>query len=284
FAGSQDADETYYALPLEERTVHGAPYIDRTSYSNWTAMMAGALAIAAWATDDDALAAEASQTLDTLHDRVRDHEGLLYHFVEAGSAPQIRGLLTDQAAYLRALLDAHEYAGEERFFDRAVELAEALHVRFGAPDGGYYDHAALQGELGALQFRDRPLELNCSIAESFMRLSLLLHEERWRERAESTLLLYTKSSENAGLFAAPYGRAVRRYVSGNANVELVGTTQETADLREAAHRLPDPLIAVRTIAEDGRKGPAAYVCAGTTCAAPVSDAAELRAAYDSVAL
>jgi len=246
-------------------------------------MMAGALTIAAWAMDDDMLSGEALQTLDTLHDRLRDKEGLLYHFIEPGGAPQIRGLLTDQAAYLRALLDAHEYAGEARFLDRAVELAGALHARFGASEGGYYDHAALQGELGALQFRDRPLDLNCSIAESFMRLALLLHDERWRERAEAALLLYTNTYENAGIFAAPYGRAVRRYVSGNANIELVGTTEETADLREAAHRLPDPLIAVRTLPKDGRNAPAAYVCAGTTCAAPVSDASELRAAYDTVA-
>lgn len=283
FAGSQDADERYYELPLEERKAHGAPYVDRTSYSNWTAMMAGAMVTAAWATDDDALSAEALQTLDGLHERMRDGEGLLYHFLEPGGEPQVRGLLTDQAAYLRALLDAHEYAGETRFLDRAVELANALQARFGAQDGGYYDHAALQGELGALQFRDRPLDLNCAVAESFMRLALLLHDERMRERAESALLIYTKTFENAGIFAAPYGRAVRRYVSGNASVELVGSTEETADLREAAHRLPDPLIAVRTLPKDGRKGPSAYVCAGTACAAPVNDASKLRAAYDSVA-
>jgi len=46
FAGSQDADEAYYALPLEERRPRQAPYVDRTSYTNWTAALAGALTVA----------------------------------------------------------------------------------------------------------------------------------------------------------------------------------------------------------------------------------------------
>ena len=42
FAGSQDADEAYFALPLEERRKREAPYVDRTSYTNWTCALAGA--------------------------------------------------------------------------------------------------------------------------------------------------------------------------------------------------------------------------------------------------
>jgi uncharacterized protein YyaL (SSP411 family) len=284
FAGSQDADETYYALPLDERRALRAPYVDRTSYSNWTSAIAGAFFVAAWATDDDVLQREGEQTLDTMHETLRDADGLLYHFVEPGGAPQVRGLLTDQAAYLRALLDAHEYSGESRFLDRAVQIAEAIEARFAAESGGYYDHAAIEGELGALQFRDRPLDLNASIAESFLRLSVLLHDDRLRERAEAALLVYTQTYANAGTFAAPYARAVRRYVDGGASAEIVGSAGDTAELREAAHRLPDPLLVVRTTAPngDGRPKGSAYVCVGMTCAPPVTSAGDLRGAYESV--
>ncbi len=142
FAGSQDADEEYYALPLEERRQRQAPYVDRTSYSNWTAAMAGTFLLAAAALDDDELAAQGEMTLDALHDRMRDTDGLLFHFIAPGGSPNVRGLLTDQAAYLRALLDAHEYGGKPRFLHRARELAAAIEEHLGAPDGGFYDHAA----------------------------------------------------------------------------------------------------------------------------------------------
>jgi uncharacterized protein YyaL (SSP411 family) len=71
----------------------------------------------------------------------------------------------------------------------------------------------------------------------------------------------------------------------------VGAPAGTGDFREAAWRLPPPFTAVRTVGPDqavhlglpAEPRPAAYVCAGTTCGAPVRSATELRAAYESVA-
>ena len=60
FAGSQDADEQYYELPLEERRKLTAPYVDRTSYTNWTCALAGSLCWAARALDDDVLLARST--------------------------------------------------------------------------------------------------------------------------------------------------------------------------------------------------------------------------------
>ena len=293
FAGSQDADEEYYALPLEERRKRQAPYVDRTSYSNWTAAMAGAFALAAEALADDRIAAQAEATLDALHARMRDKDGLLYHFVEPGGEPQVRGLLTDQAAYLRALLDAHEAGGSARFLDRARDLAGAIERRFGAPDGGYYDHAAIEETLGNLDVRDRPLPDNASLAESLLRLAQLDNAPFCRERAERTLTLYAKTYGRAGTFAAPYGRALRRYLTGAASVVLVGEPDATEELRDAARSLPQALLTVRTIAPadaaalqergfDPLLSPVAYVCAGTACAAPARTAAQLRDAYESL--
>ncbi len=296
FAGSQDADEEYYALPLEERRKRKAPYVDRTSYSNWTASMAGTFLTAAYALDDDRLSREGEDTLDELHNRMRDEDGLLYHFIELvpGSRPQVRGLLTDQAAYLRALLDAHEYGGRPRFLERARELAAAIERFFSAEEGGFYDHAAMEETIGNLTTRDRPLPDNALLAESFLRLSLLEDEPRYREVAQRALLLYAQTYERAGMFAAPYARAVRRYLVSPVSVVLVGSADETEELREAAHNLPDALMTVRSIdtrdaAALGRRGydrklhPVAYVCREQICAEPALKAADLRGAYEALA-
>jgi len=289
FAGSQDADETYFALPLAERREAVAPYVDRRAYANWTAGLAGAFFAVADALDDPELTAEATATLDGLHDRMRDATGLLYHVLVPGAAPSIRGLLTDQVAYLRALLDAHERTGEPRFLERAVAHADLVEGAFAAADGGYYDHAGVEDALGNLSITDRPINENGVHAESLLRLHALTGEERFRDAAERALLLYARTYAAAGSFAASYVRALRRFLAPERTVRIVGTPGQTAALRAGAAALGDPLLNVRTLPADraGESGlPAtaglAYLCAGTACGAPVEDPAALAAARETL--
>ncbi len=292
FAGSQDADEEYFALPLEERRKREAPYVDRTSYSNWTAAMAGAFALAAAALEDDGVMGEARGALDALHERMRDENGLLYHFLEPGGTPHVRGLLTDQVAYLRALLDAHETSGEARFLARARDLAAAIDGAFASPNGGYYDHAGAEEQIGNLAVRQRPLADNSLLAECFLRLGVLDGDDEKRATAERTLQVYASNYGGMRMFAAPFARALRRFFGGSASVVLVGTPEQTSDLRETARALPDPLLAVRTIAPDDAKtlrergmdpqlAPAAYLCRGNVCSAPARTAGDLRDAFEA---
>ncbi|MFN2448286.1 MAG: thioredoxin domain-containing protein [Candidatus Baltobacteraceae bacterium] len=282
FAGSQDADETYYALPLEERRKIAAPYIDRRSYSNWSAAMGAAFVAAGSVLEDDHFVNMGLSALDALH-ALRDANGLLYHVLEPAQAPRIRGLLTDQAAYLRALLDAHELTGEPRLFDRAVDLAGAIERHFAAPGGGFFDHAAIEQTLGALDVRDRPLPDNASLADSFLRLSAMGRDEHFAATARAALQVHSQTSARMGLFAAPYARVLRRAQSPCATLTLTGSAEQMADLREAALRLPDPLLTIRTREpQDGEAGGAGYLCLDAACAAPARDARELRDAYESL--
>jgi uncharacterized protein YyaL (SSP411 family) len=282
FAGSQDADEAYYALPLDERKKMQAPYVDRTSYSNWSAGLAAAFVMAGNVLEDDGLTDAGTRALDALHD-LRDESGLLYHVLEPGGTPKIRGLLTDQAAYLRALLDAHAETGEPRFFERAIDLAQAIIVSFGAEGGGFYDHAAIEEQLGNLDLRDRPLADNAVVADSLLRLAALTHDERLRGLACETLALYAQTYERSGMFAAAYARAVRRCVEPPVTLQIAGTPEETRDLREAALRLPVPLLAMQTAEPcDGRERGNAYYCIGEQCAPPAASAAGLRSAFETL--
>ncbi|MDE2483360.1 MAG: thioredoxin domain-containing protein [bacterium] len=281
FAGSQDADEAYFALPLDERHARTAPFVDRRAYANWTSALAGAFAWASVAFDDDALAAEAATALDALHERMRDDDGLLYHVAAPGEAPRVRGLLADQSAYLRALLDLHEVTGAPRFLERARTHADLLIARFGATDGGFYDRADLEASIGRLELPDRPIIENGIVAESLLRLGAMTGDTRYHGEAERTLLLYARTHGSAGSFAATYARALRRYLLPTLSVRVTGAPERTEAFREAARRLPDPFT---TVYADAAGNPAAYLCLGTLCAAPVTDAAELRAAYDALAV
>lgn len=288
YAGSQDADEAYFALPLDQRRQRAAPYVDRTSYTNWTCALAGASFWVARALDDDAMMRGAARTLDTVAQRLLDDDGFAYHYLVPGGVAQVRGLLTDQAAYLRALLDAHEFSGEARFLQRAQRLADALLERFQAPEGGFYDHLGIEGQLGRLELRDRPIVDNANVADSLLRLSALTLDPRYRERAAACLAVYAGTHAAAGSFAAAYGRALRRLLSPDVSVRVVGDAVSTDAFRETALRLPAPVLTVRTLgaadaADAGLPaGDAAYVCRGTACGPPVREPSGLRAAYDAL--
>ncbi len=292
FAGSQDADEEYYALPLEERRTRSAPYVDRTVYADRNAALAGALCLAGAALDDDSVVAFGTTTLDALHERLRDPDGLLYHVQRPSSAPSVRGLLGDQAAYLRALLDAHEITGEARFLERAIALLDPLELLFADSDGGFHDHAGIEEPLGRLELQDRPIVENAILAESYLRLGGLCAQPRYRATAERTLLFYARTFTNAGPFAAAYARALRRFLSPEISVRVIGTSEEGEEFREAARHLPSPFVDVRSLAPANaadldlpqQPAPAAYLCTLRACGPPIRSAADLRAAYDALAL
>ncbi|HMF27250.1 MAG TPA: hypothetical protein VKE42_00675, partial [Candidatus Cybelea sp.] len=288
FAGSQDADEAYYELTLEERRQQQAPYVDRTSYTNWTCALAGAQCLVARALDDDGLLAEALQTLDNVAKQLVAEDGLLYHVLAPNSAPQVRGLLTDQAAYVRALLDGHEVSGELRFLERARAAAEATIENFQAADGGFYDRLAGDDAFGRLALPDRPMIENGLFADALLRLAALTAQTRYRDRAKSVLQLYSAGVRAAGPFAATYVRALRRYLMPELTVRVVGEPAQTDEFREAALRLPSPLVSIRTLmpldaeAFEMPRERAAYVCVTGACGAPVREPARLRAAYDAL--
>ncbi len=287
FGGSQDADEAYYELPLKKRRKREAPYLDRTSYTNWTCALAGAECLVARALDDDALLGEALQTLDAVAQRLVAQDGLLYHVLAPGSAPQVRGLLVDHVAYARALLDAHETSGEGRFLERARRVADTVIANFGAEDGGFYDRLPSEA-FGRLALPDRPIIENGLFADALLRLSALTGSPEYRERAEAVLQLFAQSSLAAGPFAATYARALRRYLVPELSVRIVGTPSKTDAFREAALRLPMPFVAIRTLSPreaahlEMPAEEAAYVCVTGTCGAPVREPAALRGAYDAL--
>ena len=275
YAGSQDADETYYTLDAAGRVAHGAPFIDRRSYSNWTAGIAGALAWCGTALGEPELIAQAERTLDALHERAREPGGLLFHVLPPGEAPRITGLLGDQVSYIRALIDAYEASGRGDLLVRAATHADATVAAFGAADGGFYDRVGTQA-LGRLEQADRPLPDNGVMAENLLRLSVLLHQPEYRRKAEQTLLLYARTFERARSFAATYARALGRYLAPEVNVRIEG---RDGAFRVAARRLPTPFAALETDTGGTGRG---FVCVGTVCAAPVTEPEALAGAYENL--
>jgi len=290
FYGSQDADEEFYKLSKEGRERAEEPYIDRTCYVSWNAMMISAYLEASWTLDRPELRDAAQRALEFLWDECRDAQRGMYRFHD-GSGPQVLGLLGDQAHTAKALLDAHEVTGESMYLERARELARFIVERFadrengartGGRSAGFYDVWDQVEDVGRLKDRQKSIQDNTVCAEVFLRLHHLTREDKSREIARATLEAFVSGYPHMGYFAAGYARQVDTLLNPPAEVNIVGSAALAAELHRAALALdvPSRVVQVLDPARDAARlealslpaepAPAAYACFGTMCSAPVT--------------
>jgi uncharacterized protein YyaL (SSP411 family) len=287
FYGSQDADEEFYKLSKEGRERVEEPYIDRTCYVSWTAMMVSAYFEASWTLDKPESRDAAVRALEFLWNECRDPERGMYRFQD-GTAPHVLGLLGDQAHTAKALLDAHEVTGDSKYFERAIELSRLMLDRFvDRENGGFYDVWDEVEDVGRLRDRQKSIQDNTVCAEVFLRLHHLTREEDYRTIAHGTLEAFVGAYPHMGYFAAGYARQVDTLLNPPAEVNIVGDSTSTAELQRAALSLDVPSRVVQLLdpARDGDRlealslppnpAPAAYVCFGTMCSAPLTETASI---------
>ncbi len=295
FYGSQDADEEFYKLPAAERKKHPEPYIDRTGYTSWNAMAAAAYLDASWTLDRPDLRDAALGALTFAWEHCRAPGGGMYRFHDG--SPQVLGLLGDQAYTARALLDAHEVSGDSLYLERARELAGFLLDRFyDRQNGGFFDTWDQNDSLGRLAERQKSVLENAACAEVMVRLHHLTRDEHYAEAARATLEAFAASYAHLGYFAAAYARQVDAVLNPPAEVNIVGDLAQegAAALHRAALALdlPSRVVQVLHPQRDAARlealflppqpAPAAYVCLGTMCSAPVTGAEELQRSLEEM--
>ncbi len=290
FYGSQDADEELYPLPNEERKKFSAPYVDKTVYTSWNAMAIAAYLDASWTRGRPDLRERALRSLDFLWERLHTEAGGMFRFL-AADGPKIPGLLGDQAWTTLACLDAYEIAGRPQDLERAKELASFMSERLAVDGGGFRDTPSEHETLGRLAQPQTPVKENSIAALAFIRLARLTHNAGYEAVAGGTLARLVHMAESQGYFAAEYAKAVDLLLNPGAEVKIVAQTEDTAGhaggrspawaLHSAALALPvaDRVIRVIDAADAAalaiealppHPAPAAYVCYGTLCSAPVT--------------
>ncbi|HWB68516.1 MAG TPA: thioredoxin domain-containing protein, partial [Solirubrobacterales bacterium] len=197
--------------------------------------------------------------------------------------------LEDHAFLLEALLSLYEASFEQRWFDAAEELAQAMIARFADPErGGFFstskDHEALiarRKELG-----DHPIPSgNSSAALGLLRLSALTGERGYEREAEGVLAILAPYAARRPEAFSHLLRALDFHLSPTTEVALIGdAVGELAGIvRSGFHphlvlaggpegSASPPLLRGRTEVQ-GRA--AAYVCERFSCRRPVTATAEL---------
>jgi uncharacterized protein YyaL (SSP411 family) len=301
------ARKKMYAARLQRPT----PYIDKTVYVNWNAMMVSAYFDAASALDLAAPRKFALKSLDRILSTAWDAKHNRLNHVIAYSDPAaqhrlVAGMLDDYAFTTIACLDAYCATADLTYFKFARAIGDAMITRFhDSTSGGFFDMDSQSdpaGLFGALTARRKPLQDsptpagNSAAAIAMMRLFHFTNDSKYKDIAEDTLETFAGIVNHFGIFAATFGIALRLFVEPAIQVVIVGDDASAEELHAAAmshfavnkeviHLRLDQVVAQNLpaalaetipqlpVIKDGRS--VAVICSGFTCQPPINAASQL---------
>jgi uncharacterized protein len=271
---------------LHAREQRPTPFVDRSRYTGWNAMMASAMLRGSVAFDDPWAAAHALRTLERIRAENPDPDAV------AHTPGGVTGLLDDQVQTAAAAIDAYEFTGSHAWVDWAGRIMNRVWSDYRDPrSGGLFDSANAAGE-GLLPARSRPLEDsptpsgNGTAGIVLSRLHELTGDARWRDRADELLTAFAGRAAELGLYAATYFQAVDRLVQPATHLAVVGGSgdPDAERMHQRALRLFAPRRVVQRIdpADVGTRhvppavsgmiassaGARAFLCRGMSCSAP----------------
>jgi uncharacterized protein YyaL (SSP411 family) len=222
--------------------------------------------------------------------------------VHANGRARHLGTLDDHADMADGLLALYAADFDPTWLEAARHLAEQMMVLFAAPDGGFFlagsDAPALVARTRNLEDHPTPSG-NAQAAWVLARLHLLTGDGRYASAAEAAVALV---KDSVAKWPHAFGRALAAIdllTTRPTEVAVVGRLDDPAaqalisaaraaigpygviaagDPGDARAAAAAPLLADRPLV-DGQ--PAAYVCSGFTCRAPVTDPVELAEQIDA---
>ena len=295
---AQDADEDYAALPdALARSLVPTPVVDQRVFAASCAIAARGLIAAGIAFDRRDWTELGLRAVDFLAAHMRAGEAGMYHAWDGGA--QFLGLLGDQAHSMLAFLHAYEVTGSEAYLDAARALARALQRDWREPGRGFWDTATGHDDTALLAEPLMPVAENVAVAEAFLWLGRLTHDERHLQVALETLSGFASGLEARGLAIADFARVVDRLLSAEPEFKIVaewpsGEPDRVADplFREALRlplaartvqrlSLPQDDLLMRQLDLPLDRTRVAYVCVGSVCSAPVSQPEALLPAVEA---
>ncbi|GAB3356415.1 thioredoxin domain-containing protein [Modestobacter lapidis] len=271
------------------------PARDDKVVTAWNGLVIAALADHG-ALTGDAAAVDAARAAAELLQGTHWVDGRLRRASRNGAAGPHAGVLEDYGDLAEGLLALHSATGEGRWLAWAGELLAVVADQFVDADGRWHDTAADAEALVHRPFdpADGPAPAGIAAAAgALVGYGALAGSAEHRGRGEEALGSLARLVEHAPRaagWAAAVGEALQ---AGPLEVAVSGPAGPERDALAAAARAsgspgavvvvgePDapgvPLLADRP-ARDGR--PAAYVCRGFVCSAPVGDVSALSAAME----
>jgi uncharacterized protein YyaL (SSP411 family) len=264
------------------RDRRNTPFVDRTAYVNWNAMMAGAFLQAGAVLDRPECNELALKVLENIWEQAWDGGGGMGHVL---GRPEPRGMLDDNVQAAAAFLDAFEATGEPHWLERATDVMKYCDRAHGDQAGGYFDLAATDG-TAYLATRAKPVQdaptpsPNGVAALVLARLWVLTDQQEWRDKLDAQLGAFAGSARELSLYGTTLTRAIDWAVHPITRIEVRGPRGDgpACAMHLLALQAYRPRkVVVRKIAE----APQATVCVGTSCSLPVATPEKLAALLHS---
>ena len=277
-----------------------SPFVDRTRFANWNAMMASAMLRAGAVLDDHWAREHAMATLRRLRGESGEADALSH------TPGGITGLLEDQVHAAAAALDAYEDIGEGDWLEWASRIMDRVWREYRDEEGGgLFDTArGRTGEAGLLPTRVKPVQDTPTPSPNGVagvvcaRLHALTGQPRWRERGGELVRAFAGGAAALGLHGAAFLLALDWHLDPATHLVIAGPAGDPT--AEAFHRAalagyaPRRVIQRITAAEPARDAlpaavvamapaagrPRGYACRGATCSLP---AESLEAWRDTLA-
>jgi len=279
---------------LEARGRRPAPFVDRTRYANWNAMMVSAMLRAGVVLGDEWARRHALATLELLRRESPDADALPH------TPGGVTGLLDDQVQTAAAALDAYEATGDRAWLAWAERIMERVWRDYwDESSGGFFDTARGRTSAeGLLPARVKPVQdtptpsPNGVAGITLVRLHELTGAARWRERAGALVAAFAGGALELGLHGSAFLLALDWHLNPGTHLVVIGEPADVA--AEEMHRMALARFAPRravqrltpTEAEAGHLPPAVagmlaaasgargYACVGTSCSLPATTAEE----------
>jgi uncharacterized protein len=285
-----------------ERARRTAPFVDRTRYTNWNAMMASAM-LRAGAVLDDAWCRE-----HALLSLARIRRESVQPDAVAHTPAGVTGLLDDQVQVAAAALDAYETTGEREWLGWAEGLMDRVWADYWDGEGGGLCDTARgrTDEAGLLPARAKPMQDTPTPSPNGIagivtgRLHQLTGEARWQERGSALAAAFAGRAAELGLYAATYLLAVDWQVNPATHLVVVADPRDPK--AQAMHRaamaafVPRRVAQVVDPADAGARplppalrgmlaagaGPRGYACTGSSCTPPAGDISTWQVTLESL--
>ena len=286
---------------LAARKARPTPFVDKTMYAAWNAMLISAYLEAASILGGAAAESSRRFALKTLGRLLRESWSESQGFAHRMGGPALRGSLDDQVFGAIALLDAFERTFDAGYLRAAQRTMDIAIEKYGdAEGGGFLDRASDAPPMGGLDVRRKPFQdsptpgANSAAAIALTRLYAFTEDPRYRDWAERTLEAFAGIAPQYGLFAATYGLAaalfaqhpVQVVVSGPANDSLAVNLERAANsifrFGKAVLRVTPgtpfdslPLVLRQTLPHLPADKALAVVCRGNACLPPTAEPEQL---------
>jgi uncharacterized protein YyaL (SSP411 family) len=274
---------------LKSRATRIRPHLDDKVLASWNGLMLGAFARAYAVLGDAAYLEAAEKNLAFLQAKLWD-SGALYHRWRDGERDQTQ-LLEDYAFLLSGVIELYETTLNAKHLDFAVSLAEAMLTKFyDAENGGFWQSPADAKNLimRVKEDYDGATPSGNSVAIlALLKLGKITDRKEFTEPAEKSLRLFSSRLQQSPQAVPCLLQALDFSIEEPRRAVIAGDpgSKGFRELVRAVHSVyqPDKVVlgttgAVEPFAKTlpASDGATVYLCTGTSCRPPTSDAEKVR--------